>query len=573
MKYIKCNLLKAIIVLVGTSLYAQNDTGKNYSALKDSILKDIGIVNTSDPRNYVTIFIENSQDRKVWKQNSLIASSYTFKREIDANSIIYVHFDKQSLEKVKMDYNFSIGSRLNDRKIEVSPFSEVGEKQKIINDAKPIDEISNNIVVLKDFQDRVMRKINAYLILENDIRGNNANYSNSENIFNSNKYNLGYWLGQAKGISPIDTSDKTQNKLLELRNKIRDYSSLLYPYLKDEGNTLNMYVEQLSSTNDSDKFRMVIDSFITHLTSLSFFLKQDSTIAIRKKSLYMLKNDIENLINLYDYFGVSGNQTQKVFNSLTNYNKINRDRLLVALKSYNSLYEGIKVESPTITDSDLSKNSDLLTSNVSLIDEMLKSMKVEIPLDLNEKINDIIYRSFFYGTIDLKKSTALEGDQLYIYLILTDPQDPNMKPIELPVAVFEVTALGWKFFKVSDSFNLIHSNYNTDDSADSFVSSNYKPVPGVSLLTSFAGYEKSDFWNVLYPSIGINLSYLDFYSNKDVEIGVGLIAGLFNNKLFFNIGYNLQASKKKSLYWGIGFSFVNLLNTFVKPNNSVGIAN
>ncbi|HMR00390.1 MAG TPA: hypothetical protein PKE39_15310 [Ignavibacteria bacterium] len=576
MKYINSNFLKAIIVLVGTSLYAQNDNGKNYIALKDSVLKDSGIVNTSDPRNYVTIFVESSKDRKVWKQNNLITSSYTFKREIDANSIVYIHFDKESLKKVRLDYNVSIGAKLNDRKIELSPFSEVGEKQKIINDVRPIDEVKTNITKLNNLQSYVISNdVNNYLLLEDDIRKEAIQNGTSKLNFDSNKENLKIYLDLLEHKNFTDTTVKNRSEILELKNKINDNARSMYPFLKDNGNTFKVFVEEINSYNDASQIKSINAKFREQLVGANFYIDVDNTSIARKRTLNQLRNNIEMLLNLYDYFNSKGKQTQMIFNSLTSHNVIFTNKMIESLKKFISLLDIIKIDSPITTDSVLNANSELLISNTLLIVELFKNFgnTIQPNIDLEEIIKELIFSTYFYGTIDLKKSTALEGDQLNIYLILTDPQDPNMKPIELPVAVFEVTALGWKFFKVSDSFNLIHSNYNTDDSTDSFVSSNYKPVPGVSLLASFAGNEKSDFWNVLYPSIGINLSYLDFYSNKDVEIGVGLIAGLFNNKLFFNIGYNLQASKKKSLYWGIGFSFVNLLNTLVKPNNSVGTAN
>jgi len=574
MKYFNRIFFIVIIILLGSKLYSQKVGNKNVTTT--TAKDDSGIVSTSDPREYVTIFVENSAGRRVWKQKKLGISSYTVKREIDANSIVYIHFDKESLKKVRLDYNISVGAKLNDRKIELSPFSEIGEKQKIINDVRPVDEIKTNLTKLNHLQAyEIINNVKNYLTLEDDIREKNIKDGISKINFDSNVKNIQMYLQLLESKNYADTTVKNRSEILDLKNKINNNAKSLYPFLKDNGNTIKVIVEEMVLCNDSSLIKIIIDKLEGYLGDAEFYIDDVNTSTARKRTLNQLRNNIEMLLNLYDYFNSKGKQTQMIFNSLTSHNVIFTNKLIESLKKFISLLDIIKVDSPLTTDSVLNANSELLISNALLILELVKNLNNTGPInsDLEDKIKELIFSNYFYGTIDLKKSTALEGDQLYIYLILTDPQDPNMKPIELPVSVFEVTALGWKFFKVSDSFNLIHSNYNTDDSTESFVSSNYKPVPGVSLLTSFAGNEKGDFWNILYPSIGVNLSYLDFYSNKDVEIGLGLIAGLFNNKLFFNIGYNLQASKKKSLYWGVGFSFVNLLNTFVKPNNTIGSAN
>jgi len=574
MKYFNRIFFIVIIILLGSKLYSQKVGNKNVTTT--TAKDDSGIVSTSDPREYVTIFVENSAGRRVWKQKKLGISSYTVKREIDANSIVYIHFDKESLKKVRLDYNISVGAKLNDRKIELSPFSEIGEKQKIINDVRPVDEIKTNLTKLNHLQAyEIINNVKNYLTLEDDIREKNIKDGISKINFDSNVKNIQMYLQLLESKNYADTTVKNRSETLDLKNKINNNAKSLYPFLKDNGNTIKVIVEEMVLCNDSSLIKIIIDKLEGYLGDAEFYIDDVNTSTARKRTLNQLRNNIEMLLNLYDYFNSKGKQTQMIFNSLTSHNVIFTNKLIESLKKFISLLDIIKVDSPLTTDSVLNANSELLISNALLILELVKNLNNTGPInsDLEDKIKELIFSNYFYGTIDLKKSTALEGDQLYIYLILTDPQDPNMKPIELPVSVFEVTALGWKFFKVSDSFNLIHSNYNTDDSTESFVSSNYKPVPGVSLLTSFAGNEKGDFWNILYPSIGVNLSYLDFYSNKDVEIGLGLIAGLFNNKLFFNIGYNLQASKKKSLYWGVGFSFVNLLNTFVKPNNTIGSAN
>jgi len=68
---------------------------------------------------------------------------------------------------------------------------------------------------------------------------------------------------------------------------------------------------------------------------------------------------------------------------------------------------------------------------------------------------------------------------------------------------------------------------------------------------------KNRFFTKFEPSLGINISYLDFDTEKDIEIGAGTSIGLFNNLIQFTVGYNLNV-ERNNIYWGIGFSFINI---------------
>jgi hypothetical protein len=79
------------------------------------------------------------------------------------------------------------------------------------------------------------------------------------------------------------------------------------------------------------------------------------------------------------------------------------------------------------------------------------------------------------------------------------------------------------------------------------------------------GNQKHIFWNSLEPSMGINLSYIDFNRNDDIEIGVGAVFGLFDNKVFCSGGVNLNSTGKGETapyYFSLGFNFTDLGSIF-----------
>ena len=75
---------------------------------------------------------------------------------------------------------------------------------------------------------------------------------------------------------------------------------------------------------------------------------------------------------------------------------------------------------------------------------------------------------------------------------------------------------------------------------------------------------KNVLMNFLQPSIGVNISYLDFNTTKDIEIGTGLQLGLFRNKVYFGYGVNLNLISPRDApnYFFLGFSFAKLSDLF-----------
>lgn len=79
------------------------------------------------------------------------------------------------------------------------------------------------------------------------------------------------------------------------------------------------------------------------------------------------------------------------------------------------------------------------------------------------------------------------------------------------------------------------------------------------------GFLKFLHW--LEPSFGINVSYLDFRTDRDFEFGAGPIMGLFQNRIFLTTGYNFNVNGESPFYMGIGFSFSNIYKRINKSDN------
>jgi len=108
--------------------------------------------------------------------------------------------------------------------------------------------------------------------------------------------------------------------------------------------------------------------------------------------------------------------------------------------------------------------------------------------------------------------------------------------------------------------------------------SNFKPTAGANMLWSYYNpyrtterikprgkykgqYRQYDFLKFLHwlePSFGINVSYLDFRTDRDFEFGAGPVMGLFQNRIFLTTGYNFSVNGESPFYMGIGFSFSNI---------------
>ena len=198
-----------------------------------------------------------------------------------------------------------------------------------------------------------------------------------------------------------------------------------------------------------------------------------------------------------------------------------------------------------------------------------------------------IFKRLVYATIDLSKANIKDGDELLISVVWIN-SDGNVKSstndktnaVHLATAKFVIQKVGWQV-DFPESFLLIHRMDEDNLRADYPLSpSNFKPTAGASMLWTYynphrtAARIKRNYWLVakknrgqlkeygfvkflhwLEPSFGVNVSFNDFRTDRDIEFGAGPIIGFFRNQIFATVGYNLSVNGESPFYTGIGFSF------------------
>jgi len=192
---------------------------------------------------------------------------------------------------------------------------------------------------------------------------------------------------------------------------------------------------------------------------------------------------------------------------------------------------------------------------------------------------------FAPGTISLRSGKAADGDLLTLTLTAVGA-DGN--PVGIP-AVFEIdikkygTKIQW-----SPSLLFLHRNGVTHAEAFPPAPSNppsantpapinrvnFAPSPGMTF--GIAWFKRGNtnldrFVRALGPGIGMNVTFMNFNdpsynlatnqfvntTGTNVQVGAGAIGSLFDNKLQFSYGWNLNVDRRRS-YVAVGFGFIEI---------------
>ena len=103
---------------------------------------------------------------------------------------------------------------------------------------------------------------------------------------------------------------------------------------------------------------------------------------------------------------------------------------------------------------------------------------------------------------------------------------------------------------------------------------NFAPSPGMTFGVAYfkRGQSKGDkFMRAVGPGIGMNVTFMNFddpsfdlatqkfvnTTGTNVQVGAGVIGSLFDNKLQFSYGWNLNVEHRRS-YFGVGFGFIEI---------------
>lgn len=414
-----------------------------------------------------------------------------------------------------------------------------------------------------------------------------------------------------RAIRNSSFDDDSKNYVKFINSSKRCYSFM--EYFNSSGNDSKDAFLSMSSITKID-FEAIYQEVKSSLEYLSNYPKwSDITVAESKKQGEIFYH-IDRLINALGEFKLAGNE---IFEALkqVGYNpdfiKYQRveDIILkgypaaVSEERFNKKYETkdylFRTEMDSLTIQKKLDSLDNIPANLILtqekylegekndyrekwyyLDELSNSLESEgysllydystykqIQRKIAELAGERLFGRMLYATIDLQKSEIQDGDQLEIFVMWYNINGGNSETandgVRLATAKFQVVQSGWSLNAAESALliNRLKESFVTQDVAES----NYKPAAGASLLWSYRTDKRGDAFSRTFkwlePSIGLNVSYVDFDLTKDFEIGVGPILGLWQNKVFMTGGKNLRVGGKSPFYFGVGFSFLNLFQT------------
>lgn len=607
-----------LVMLSSTTLIfgQKEDSLNNLSNFDMEALTETMFRRNIDPRQYIKIFTINKLDKKelVWAYNRDDRNGNQVLKIVDASSNIQIEFDKSEIAKNPLfKGNISIEGKIVSSKggedpVEVYPYSRIGkETRKVGITSRPPNEIAKIFVNLLLEALDATNVDNDFSVNSIDIETFNTDLKSLINEINKLPPNESYFQNLAK--SADISNDALFSKLDRLIFKLNSFgfSSERLPNGVYGARELKA-IKNAELSQELDDFSEVITNF--------FEQKNNKKGKDLPEKISQLNSRIKIIIEYINYFKSSGEKAEDAFLSLIQLDHIALDNIESKLTNINNeinLFFNQQSANAVISSknnggfqikntNNISITNDIQSTYIDGIEEIkkltrLRGSEIENLLfpfsiysdseDLSRKYYDallfqrkdvikslattaseIIYLNLDYATINLKKERGQEGDYLYIYAVLeqssrrSNGEKGEIVQKVLPMGSYELRKTGWQV-NVADSFLLVNridepnSEENTDVSP-----SNFKGAPGVSLLlTHRRTNDKNTVVNFLEPSIGVNVSYMDFSRNDDVEIGAGIVIGLFNNKLFFSGGLNLNSTAQTEsdpYYFGVGFSFANL---------------
>jgi len=529
-----------------------------------------------DPRQFVTVFElfrPKNESRTIYRKDSIKINT------VDVNSLITLTFNQNDMKNNPEYYgNVSVRAEIDDELIKVAPYSKVGEKQSEIGvkTATP-NEVSAHFASMIDRMEDIEREVGKLYFKEGAV----VNYTEESGILietdKSNK-SLDKEISEYfKNIKPDnDTIVILENLTTLIQNRIKELSRVNATLL-----FFSKGIRKLKPSEIAAEFEEIIKKTDDDIIKEEKEISRNVINECRR-----IKKSIEFAQNYFDYFrNPQDPELKNLFLRLIKQDELTVNQVYQELNFLKNIIDEITV------DNYQAKNTKLINQllytfqkvrsynrNVSsiLLDYKIstKALKDDIFKEENEddskkrreyikklglQIAELIYQRLFNAQIDLRTSRAKSGQILKISILWY--RDNTAEPMVLPVGQFKLKEVGWRT-NILDSFLLVNRN-STPTNDENISPSNFKGSPGVSLIRTFGNNSSKDLFRKIEPSFGINVSYLDFYENKDLEVGVGAIFGLFNNKVFFTVGHNLHAEGNGG-YIGIGFSFANIAGQLKK---------
>lgn len=425
------NLLTLFCCLVIGSTQLQAQTG-------------VEDMNEVDPRQYLEIY-ENVEEptspKQIWGFDSIQKKV----EEVAKESIIRLEFNKKLLvDNPDFIGNFSISAQVNDRPIQVGPYSVVGQHEYQIgfdqNSSKDNASYFLSTLIEADQIDSIWDRYSP-------VFRDRSQVFLKQNVNELLEY---YNRNTADSVLNIKAPENRH-----IYNKIANVVMFL-----PSSSTLSVYLEEPLIFRNSE--------ITGELLSIQQDLEQGNEFKMPARqrleayqSMYRL---IEYTINYMDYFSEGGEKVVDAYLSLIQRDQVffNRTRqrlkdnydamkILDTLRATNlSKFEGTLRNSTLQAQSLLSKLSDIKGTDLSRIlnkngykslSEISRNERKDVIKTLSENTGKDIFKRLVYASIDLPKADVQRNDKLAIYLnwyIDRPGTEGGEKPLKLHIGTFEV---------------------------------------------------------------------------------------------------------------------------------------
>lgn len=527
MKTLKSHLLSILLLACAIAFSIGKSSGQDRLGIKN------------DPRYYIKIYEEPSTPRQdfkpaqIWSWDTTNSQGIQDQKYVDVNSILSIQFDINALSSdIEFVGSISLEAKINGRNAEISPYYQTGQEAAAIG--------------VSQFSPREL-SIRFYSFLISLEKLKNSGSELERLIITDSIYNQGirfYDFEPKKYRINFDLTTIKTNM-----NNILTQARLLSSYLQTFSGSIGDDSLSPGELPDQEAQRVLLRLIDTDKKLAKRF---HSDLIGFIKSIKMIVDkpqmDIEDIGPIINAFSV----LSPYFDSIV----LSDPELRKYISDSNKVEIGIK---------------------------RADKGKQEFITELSEIMGKSIYRKLVVGKINLKELDVKEGDIVKISAVLFgENQQGNIDPKKdkkvYELALFYAKETGWRI-KVYDSFFLVDfrgslrpdppAGSTLANPAESFSGARYKLAPGVTFLATYGNPRRFTYrgklWRALEPSFGLTVSFLDFYSDKDLEIGFGPTIGLFRNQVFLHYGYNLSSKDGDTgHYVGLGFSFARIAETINK---------